>query len=597
MRPNLPLNKDSRRWRAGMLIACAIALAFAVDGFVQCTPLVPWCSTTMGFTYDNLSGATGAFTVTSVDKNGPAARLRSGDRIYLRGLSFPARWRLRDVIKGYGGVAGESWRYRVGRNSSIFATDIAVRRVPPRWGTWIDWTFVFTNLWAVFFIFLLMTRRPDLVEARLLALIVLFMVNVNGMTGVFVPWPSAEFLLWFFGASTLWAVPYVCLALYAARIGKPLSRVRAALTAFTLFTAALITFPIFAFYVFGFIYAMPWAFSFPVIEFLLTIPLLASLACIIAAAMAANGDERQRALWVFAAVTPVWLFYAFAEALWRAHVPAGVIFAFLTIVGAWLPLALAYAVVSRRCIDIGYVINRALIFGLLSAVVLGVFIVVEWALTEWVQNASRSTSAVINIAVALTLGLSIRFLHARIEQFVDSVFFRRRRENEAALRRFAHEAPFITRRDVLLTRAEDVIKRHADATTAVIFMQADVDENDPAILTMRASHESVELHRYDTHVHGELAFPITKRGRFIGILVCGPKRNGEAYTPEERGALDAVANGIAEALEALTAHPNEEQSDMRSLLLEIRDILKSLSDYRMNSDAEPLAQPGIRRTS
>ena len=39
--------------------------------------------------------------------------------------------------------------------------------------------------------------------------------------------------------------------------------------------------------------------------------------------------------------------------------------------------------------------------------------------------------------LALALGLSMRFLHHRVDSFVDSVFFRKRHDNERALRRFA----------------------------------------------------------------------------------------------------------------------------------------------------------------
>src|SRR5581483_8124645 len=73
------------------------------------------------------------------------------------------------------------------------------------------------------------------------------------------------------------------------------------------------------------------------------------------------------------------------------------------------PVVLTYAVFSRRVLDIGFVLNRAAIFSGVSVIVLGVFVLVEWLLSDWLRSANHSTNVIITGALALGLGLSLQF--------------------------------------------------------------------------------------------------------------------------------------------------------------------------------------------
>ena len=54
-----------------------------------------------------------------------------------------------------------------------------------------------------------------------------------------------------------------------------------------------------------------------------------------------------------------------------------------------------------------------------------------------------------------------------------------------------------------------------------------------------------------SQLRGEFAFPMTSRGELVGVLVCAPKRDGEAYAPDESEALLALAHGVGTALDTL----------------------------------------------
>jgi hypothetical protein len=256
-----------------------------------------------------------------------------------------------------------------------------------------------------------------------------------------------------------------------------------------------------------------------------------------------------------------------------------------------MPVALTYVALSRRLIDIGFVLNRTLVFAILSTLVIGAFILAEWAATEWLVNASHTTGAIVGTLVALGLGFSLRYIHKYVDRFVDHVFFRKRHEDEAALLRFAHESSFISDRSVLLERAVCEVREHTNADAATILVRdgaasyvsaseaesATFSENDPVLVALRAWNKPVDLREMKTELRGEVAFPMVSRGMLVGALVCGPKRDGQAYAPDESDALLALARGVATALDTLSSQGDGAMQQLRDTVDKLEAILGRLS--------------------
>lgn len=61
------------------------------------------------------------------------------------------------------------------------------------------------------------------------------------------------------------------------------------------------------------------------------------------------------------------------------------------------------------------------------------------------------------------------------------------------------------------------------------------------------------------------------RGELVGALICGVKRDGEAYAPDESEALLALAHGVGTALDMLSSQSNgaiESIREMQALMLQ-----------------------------
>jgi GAF domain len=310
--------------------------------------------------------------------------------------------------------------------------------------------------------------------------------------------------------------------------------------------------------------------------------ILAALGCSLLAIAQCRGIDRQRAAWSLVPLPFVYLafeaflFINFTSSSYSLYVGFACLYSAITFIA---PLSLTYAAVNRRLIDIGFVLNRTLVFAIVSAIVVGVFILAEWAASEWFASTSHTSSVVAGMLVALTLGLSMRYIHKYVDRFVDRVFFHKRHLDEAALRAFAHEASYITDRSVLLERSIQTVREHTDTEDVTIFLRGDsgsyreypnartaVSENDSAVIALRAWRKPVDMHDITgSQVPGAIAFPMIARGALLGAIVCGPKASGESFAPDEVDALVALAHGVSVALDSLS----RESADSVALLSEV----------------------------
>ena len=281
----------------------------------------------------------------------------------------------------------------------------------------------------------------------------------------------------------------------------------------------------------------------------------------------AQGADRWRVRWVSYALGIAFcgivaqialLVVAHVHEQWIGYLP-------LTMIA--MPFGLGYAIVRHRVVDIGFVINRALVFGIVSAVVIVAFIVLEWALSTVFVKVSHVTGTSLELLLALVLGFSLRGIHSRVDAFIDDVFFRSRHEAERALKTFAREVGYVTDPRVAVDRAQEALVTRTGASGAVVYVVAGgdvlridraesaapdrLDVDDPALVRMRATRAPVALAGVTSAFAGEVAFPMCVRDAVTGAVVLGPKTNGEAYAPDEIATVETVVLALGNALDAL----------------------------------------------
>jgi hypothetical protein len=579
------------RWRIAILALCAFAVlllagslfgsGFGLGGLPRTGLWGMQLSPNKPFT----------FVVTSLDPGRAASRagIRAGDQIDMRTQSLLVRFWLLDEP-----IAGRSVDLKLLRSGRHVGTTVMPNSLELKKRPDVLFHFIAVG-WMLAFAALLALRRPASSDVLLLSLtLICLAIAVTSPNFSFSS--PAFYVVIFIATYSLKAVAVILWALYSGFFARPLSATRRIMQICCIVSAAMAVAVSIAAVVgemtlwFSADAYLPlysgrseyWAIPYDVAVVL--------AACCSALAIAASrGKERQRAVW---ALVSLGLLFA-ANAVTTCVVGAQSSYAALMF---WIalrnffffvaPIGLTYAALGRRLLDVGFVVNRAVIFGIVSLVVVAIFIIVEWGASEWLAGTNHAAPLAVSMAVALGLGLSMRFIHKHVDRFVDEIFFRKRHEDEAALRRFAKEAAYITERATLVQRAMAEVKEHTDAATVQLLVSDGnghytpangvddgliVDENDRALVALRTWHKTVDLHRLDTALQGEYAYPMLSRGHLVGALVCGPKIDGDSYAPDESNALSELAHGVGTALDLLDDKGRDNSTIVLERLAELSD--------------------------
>ncbi|HEX4266399.1 MAG TPA: hypothetical protein VHY36_00830 [Steroidobacteraceae bacterium] len=219
-----------------------------------------------------------------------------------------------------------------------------------------------------------------------------------------------------------------------------------------------------------------------------------------------------------------------------------------------------YAAIRTRLVDVSFVVNRALVYAAITALLFGVFSVLELGLHEFA--VSDKLSWALQAIVALLLAMALSPLHRRLDHWVERFFFRKQRLAIATLRNFAAECAFIEQQSRLLATAVERFQRHCDAVA--IYERAlagyqlrgssgrawpeAVDVDDPAFVSLRARRQELDLHGLDSGMGFDgLVFPMIVGEMLSGAVVCRP-RAGEQFAPDVRAALAEAAHNLGASL-------------------------------------------------
>ncbi|MDE1921924.1 MAG: hypothetical protein KGI55_00740 [Gammaproteobacteria bacterium] len=230
---------------------------------------------------------------------------------------------------------------------------------------------------------------------------------------------------------------------------------------------------------------------------------------------------------------------------------------------------LSYAALSQRLVAVRFVVNRALVFGSLTALLIGVLSLLESLIERSV--ISKDAGMVLDLAVPLLLGVSIQRIHRWGEDSVERLIFRKEYGDRNAILSFLRDAGFVAHPATLFERTAEVFATHAGGRTAALYLAADssyervaaswqaralpaqIPIDDAAMVRLRATLVPLDLFSV-TSVLGAsgLALPLVIRGRLEGVLVCGAKAEGRYARPEVE-FLEKAAAGVAACIVALRA--------------------------------------------
>ena len=320
----------------------------------------------------------------------------------------------------------------------------------------------------------------------------------------------------------------------------------------------------------------------------------------------AHGADRQRIQWVV---------LGFAASLVAASVAlllnveftnlAPQVYAAAAMLNVIAPLTFAYAIFRYRVIDVSFVVSRALVYGVLTTLLVGVFSIIDWFFTDYLRIARLGTIAEVGAVVAF--GLWFNGLHKRVDSLVDATFFRQRHRAEVQLARNAAALQFATTPQIVAKALVVEPTRALGLASAALFRRqrdqtyvreasegwsdgdvAKLDESDGHLLMLlQAEHGPLSLYDHPWRTEAVprgaaqpiMALPIIVRRELAAIAVYGAHIHGEPLDPDEIRAIGSLATGAAAAYDHLEAESMSRENE--KMRYEVDRLLSILAEAKI----------------
>ena len=191
-----------------------------------------------------------------------------------------------------------------------------------------------------------------------------------------------------------------------------------------------------------------------------------------------------------------------------------------------IPVGIVIAVVRYRLFDVEVVLNRTVVYGLLTSVVLAGYLA---AVVGMDQEAQRT-----GLVVVVVLALLAAAARDWVQRGVDRLLFGYRRDPYAVVSR-------VGRRLDDASGPLDALRQLAVELRTVLRLPfAEVLPDDPGLPPVQSGRS----------VAGTVDIPVTVQGQHVATLRVGRRHNGERFRPDELSALTDVARHAGALVQA-----------------------------------------------
>jgi hypothetical protein len=242
-----------------------------------------------------------------------------------------------------------------------------------------------------------------------------------------------------------------------------------------------------------------------------------------------------------------------------------------------MPICVAYAVFRHRVLDINFVLNRTLTYGILSVLVIAFVSLLDWSLGHVVAEQRLTTG--VELGVTIGIGFLLDRINKVIERVVEGVFFRARHLSEQYLKRAADALPYATEEsavsdglvqvpsDALSLAAAALYRRSPDGSrfegiatsNSTMIAPPGFERNHLLVRMLQSGEERVWLDPLRSHLDKDnasvyvLAVPVSVRHELVSFTLYGGHANGAQLDPEEVVLLDELAREAARAYDHIEA--------------------------------------------
>jgi signal transduction histidine kinase len=309
----------------------------------------------------------------------------------------------------------------------------------------------------------------------------------------------------------------------------------------------------------------------PIAALLLLVLVLVAAASLLLRLRHSRGDEREQLKWFTYTTALVVAVFVIDDLLYSylPHQPVTLALDatlnLLTLLAlACLPLLTGLAILRYRLYDIDLIINRTLVYATLTALVVGLYVLVVGALGALLQ---RQGSLLLSILATGVVAVLFHPLRARLQQAVNRLMYGERDDPYTLLTRLGSRLDATLAPDALLPTIVQTVREALRL---------------PYVAIARRQGEAFAVAAaVGGPVDDPLRLPLTYRGQVVGQFLLGARAPGEAFSSADQRLLDGLARQIGVAIHAAQLTADLQRARARLVLAgeeERRRLRRDLHD-------------------
>ncbi len=243
---------------------------------------------------------------------------------------------------------------------------------------------------------------------------------------------------------------------------------------------------------------------------------------------------------------------------------------------AVIPLSFAVAILRYRLFDIEIIINRSLVYGTLTLLLGGMYLVLVRLLTVGAQLLfEMENKELVTFIATLSIAMAFTPLRRRVQGAIDRAFYRARVDYQGLLSEMSERLATSILLGRLASLLTDELPRKLQVTWAALSVldqkgELLVPTDETQFPPLHVHHSLIEYLRQLRYPllrlrpppdmppearsflarHGvEMAVPLTVGEEMVGLYVLGPKRSGDTYTAYDVRLLSILSRQVATSVQ------------------------------------------------
>jgi signal transduction histidine kinase len=268
--------------------------------------------------------------------------------------------------------------------------------------------------------------------------------------------------------------------------------------------------------------------------------------------------ERQQSKWVVTAVItgflPIMITGYIYSTLWNAHHYEESTIAYFfnffagTIFIVSLTLGISFAILRYRLWDIDIIINRALVYGTLTAIVIGIYVLIVGGLGTAIQGRNN---LLISILATGLVAVLVQPLRDRLQRGVNRLMYGERDDPVTVLSRLGRRLEGTLAPDAVLPSLVETVAQTLKLPYVAIEATTDEGPNSTSAISYGQPQPDV------------VRLPLVYQTETIGQLAVSPRAHGEELNPMDRHLLENIAHQAGMAVHAVSLTADLQRSRQR----------------------------------